>query len=303
MRHKYVLSDVFTDRMFGGNQLAVFPDAQAVPEDAMQAIARELNLSETVFVLPSQHPECARRLRIFTPGTELPFAGHPTVGTACTLAEIGVLPMTGAKARFAFEEGVGPIDVTVSKNGARFSAQFSVAQLPRFEASPASAQALAEMLSLESDDVINTRGVFPEVVSCGVAFLFVPVKTRDALKRVRLNTTLWERLLAATSAPHVYVFTTDAELPTSSIRARMFAPALGIAEDPATGGAAAPLAGYLAQRKTEADASFAWSIEQGFEMGRPSILTAEADKRNGEITAVRVGGNSLLVGEGVLNLP
>jgi trans-2,3-dihydro-3-hydroxyanthranilate isomerase len=159
------------------------------------------------------------------------------------------------------------------------------------------------VLNILPREIINAGGIHPEVVSCGIPFLFVPLKSRLALQRIRVNATAWEQMLAPTNGRHIYAFTADTVLPASSIRSRMFAPAMGVVEDPATGGAAAPLAGYLGFRKPDANGTFAWQIEQGFDMGRPSILKAEADKHGGLITAVRVGGTSLLVGEGTLNIP
>lgn len=298
MRYRFLTADVFTDQPFGGNPLAVFPEGRGISGETMQRIARELNLSETVFVLPPDDPGHTRRLRIFTPGVELPFAGHPTVGTALILAWKGEIPLSGEETRIVFEEGVGPVPVTIrSTGGEAVFAQLSAAQLPELGPPPPSAADLAEVLALDPGDVLTGEDD-PQGVSCGVPFLFIPLRSRDALRRVRLRPDRWQALIASTWAPHVFVFARDPELPGSDVRARMFAPAMGISEDPATGGAAAAFGGYLAIRASERNGTLRWRIEQGFEMGRPSLLDLEVDKKDGEITAVRVGGGAVLMSEG-----
>lgn len=287
--------------MFGGNQLAVFTDARGLDSDTMQAIAREMNLSETVFVLPPETTRGTRRLRIFTPGRELPFAGHPTVGSAFVLTAIGEVPLDGELTRIVFEEGVGPVDVTVrAKNGRPTFAQLSAAKLPEFGPPPPSAEIIASVLSLDAADIESGDARAPRAVSCGVPFLFVTVRDLDALSRIRVNTERWERHIASYWATDIYVLThTTGE---ADIRARMFAPDLGIAEDPATGGAATALAGYILPSNTE-DGVLRWTIHQGVEMGRPSTIYLEADIVSGAIAAIRVGGASVLVSEGALTLP
>jgi trans-2,3-dihydro-3-hydroxyanthranilate isomerase len=299
--HRYYLSDVFTDRPFGGNPLAVFPDGDRVPEALMPRIARELNLSETVFVLPPGDARHLCRLRIFTPAKELPFAGHPTVGAACTLAHIGRIPVAGGSAERVFEEGVGPIPVRVKRDGSRLRATFTCARLPELGPAPPAAAALAECLSIRPDEVLD-GAVRPAAWSCGVPFLFVPLRDRQVLARVRVDTAAWEKHLGGFWTSDVFAFTEDAELQGSSVRARMFAPLFGIAEDPATGSAAAALAGCLTAARGERDATLRWRIEQGFEMGRPSLIDLEAEVANSALCAVRVGGESVLIGEGTLDL-
>lgn len=302
-RYQFFTADVFTDRAFGGNPLAVFSDGQGLTDALMQRVARELNLSETVFVLPPDDPANTRRLRIFTPATELPFAGHPTVGTAFVLAMIGEIPLETEVTEIVFEEGVGPVPVAI--RGAQGQPQFSqlsVARLPEFGSETPPIEDLASTLSLSPDDIL-TGEEGPQVVSCGVPFLFVPLRNRAALGRARMHRGLWETHLAQSAGPQVFLFCHDPELPGSNIRARMFAPAMGIEEDPATGAGASALAGYLAARDAAAEGSLAWTVEQGFEMGRPSLLEIEADKAGGAITAVRVGGRSVMVSEGSMEIP
>ena len=295
---RYVIADVFTKQRFGGNQLAVFPDARDLDPALMQSIAREFNFSETTFVLPPTDPKHTRRVRIFTPGAELPFAGHPTVGTAFALATVGAIELRGPETRIVFEEGVGPVPVTIrSENGVPGFAQLTAAKLPEFGARPPEATELARALGLSTGDVLD-GSLAAEAVSCGVQFLYVPVKNRATLARARVRLDEFERVLSGYSTQMVFVFCDDPELPGSHYRARMFAPGVGVTEDPATGSAVAAFAGYLAKRDPVRDGTLRWVIEQGFEMGRPSILEAEADVRGGVVSAVRVGGHSVLVSRG-----
>ncbi len=303
MHYRFHTCDVFTDRAFGGNQLAVFPEAEGLDGERMQQIARELNLSETVFVFAPEDPAHARRLRIFTPQIEVPFAGHPTVGTALVLAQIGEVELDGERTQIVLEERVGPIEITIrGEYGRPVDATFTTAVLPEFGPPPPPAADLARMLSLaESDLLLETRP--PTAVSCGLPFLFVPLRDLGAVRRAQLRLQDWEELLAGYWAPHVHVFCHDAELAGCDLHARMFAPAAGVPEDPATGSAAAALAGLLAARSPEVDGTLRWTIEQGLEIGRPSVIEIEADKAAGEIVAVRVGGGAVMISEGLLTVP
>lgn len=302
MRYHYHLLDVFTDQVFGGNQLAVFPDAKGLTGERMQRIARELNLSETVFIDPEQPAPDTWRVRIFTPASELPFAGHPTVGTAFLLASLGRVKPVGDEARVVLAEGVGPVPVTVRwKAGQPVFAQLSAAKLPEARPPEPPTAELAPLLGLQPGDVLETGRFTPEAVSCGVPFLIIPLRSREALGRARLDTARWEKLLARSWASPVFVVSgleTGTEL-----SARMFSPGFGIPEDPATGSAAAALAGYLAVRQESRGGTCKWQVEQGVDMGRPSTLFLEADLHEGRVTAVRVGGASVRVGEGFLELP
>jgi len=299
---RFLTADVFTNKRFGGNQLAVFPDASKIDPALYQAIAREFNFSETTFVLPPKDPKHTRHVRIFTPGGELQFAGHPTVGTAFVLATIGEIELTGAETKIVLEEGVGPVPVTIrTKNGKSDFAQLSVAQLPEVGPPPPPSDALARALGLEPGDVLS-GDLAPEAISCGTWFLHVPVRNRAALAKSRVRLDEFERLLNGYITSKVFLFCADPELPGSHYRARMYAPSIGVAEDPATGSAAVGFGGYVARRDTRTDGTLLWRVEQGFEMGRPSILDVEVDKRAGAIAAVRVGGNSVLVTRGEMTI-
>jgi len=302
LRYVFHTLDVFTDRIFGGNPLAVFPNSVGLETERMQAVAREFNLSETVFVFPPDDPAHTRRLRIFTPGTELPFAGHPTVGTAHLLAAIGEIPLDGAETRIVFEEGVGPVPVTIRASGGQpVSARFSAARLPEFGPPAPSLGKIAEVLSLETRDIVGAPP--PAAVSCGVPFLFVMLTNLDALARAQARRDAWERTLADYWAPHLFLLAPPENGSSTTYRARMFAPAMGIDEDPATGAAATALAGYLAPLQDKHSGTVKWLVEQGVEMGRPSLLSIEADLSGGNVAEIRVSGSSVLVSHGEMNIP
>ena len=295
-------ADVFTTQRFGGNPLAVIPDARGLTAGEMQAIAREFNYSESTFILPPDNPVHTRRVRIFTPASEVPFAGHPTVGSALVLAATGDIALTGDLTSIVFEEGVGPVPVTIrAENGVATFAELSVARLPEVLSPVPPPEVLAAMLSLGVDDLVG--GAFhPQAVSCGLPFTFVPVRGREAVRRARLRLDLWDASLAHTAAHMVMVFAMDAEDPAHHVRARMFAPGDSVPEDPATGSACAALGGYLGMRSDTATGTLQWVVEQGYEMGRPSLLHVSCDKVRGAITAVRVGGASVLVCSGTIRL-
>ena len=295
--------DVFTDSVFGGNPLAVFPDGRGLDDGQMQRIAREFNLSETVFVLPSEDAAHTRRLRIFTPVGEVPFAGHPTVGTAHVLAAIGEVALSGEETRIVFEEGVGPVPVTIrAEGGAPVFAQLTAAQPPEVGPPPPADDVIAAALGLEAAD-LGAGDMAVQVMSCGMPFLFVPLQEVAALGRIVVDTGRWHAAFADYVSSLLFVFAMGGERPGSDISARMFAPLWGIPEDPATGAAATALGGYLALRDPRGDARLAWTVEQGFAMGRPSIIEVEADKRDGQVVEIRVGGASVMVSEGDFDVP
>lgn len=307
MEYKFHTCDVFTDTLHGGNPLAVLPDARGLSDEQMMAITREFNYSETTFVFPPNDPANTNRVRIFTPGRELQFAGHPTVGTAHVLAATGVVPTAGDETRIVFEEGVGPVPVTIkSRNGAPYFAQLTAAKLPEVGDPPPSNKVLSEILSLEPSDILADDLIEPEAVSCGTPFLFIPVRTPEVLKWIKVDNKKWEESLKSYWAPEMFVFSADTWpgiFEGGHIRARMFAPALGIGEDPATGSACAALAGFLGFRSEQRAGTLKWTVDQGVEMGRPSRLDLEVDLDRGQVKAIRVGGSTVLVSTGVLHLP
>jgi trans-2,3-dihydro-3-hydroxyanthranilate isomerase len=304
MRYSFHTVDVFAERPFGGNPLAVFPNAPGLTDVQMQAIAREFNFSETVFVFPAVEARHTRRLRIFTPTAEVPFAGHPTIGTAHVLAACGMVEPSGDQAQILFEEGIGIVPVSVRfRERVPVFAQLTAAMMPEFGPSAPPVPALASVLGLESSQILDNGFFQPQAVSCGLRFLYVPVRDRAALQAARIRREQWEAVLANYWAPQVFVFTPDTGSPDVHVRARMFAPGLGVEEDPATGSAAAALAGYLARREQTAGDMLRWTVEQGVEMGRPSRLEVEAERVGGLLKNVRVGGRSVMMTEGTFDVP
>jgi trans-2,3-dihydro-3-hydroxyanthranilate isomerase len=293
LNYLYCTLDVFTDRRFGGNPLAVVLDARGIDDATMQSIAREFNYSETTFVLPPSDPAHAAHVRIYTPGGELPFAGHPTVGTAFALASLGRI---AADVRdIVFEEGIGPVPVSIERDadGSVGRCTLTTAQPPAFVEAIDGPEAAA-MLGLTHDAVRSS----PEVWSCGVPFLVVPLASIDHLSAARLDLPRWRELLDRRSTQKVYPI---APAGTNSLRVRMFAPGLGVAEDPATGSAAAALAGWLARNFGD-DGPQHWQILQGGEIGRPSTIALDYDQAGGSATRVRVGGRAVMLARGTLTV-
>ena len=302
MRYQFYTADVFTDQIFGGNQLAVFPYADGLTTRQMQKVARELNLSETTFVLPPDDPANTFKVRIFTPMAELPFAGHPTVGTVFVLASIGRIPLESDEVSIIFEEKVGPVPVSIQLEGGQPKrTELSAAMMPEVDGQVPDIADLAEMLGLDASELRHDH-YRPEIVSCGMPVLFIPLNGRESLAKIQMNTERYFQLHEAyPKAGEPYVFFYD--LPKKTVYARLFAPALGIIEDPATGAAAAALAGYLGHREAQTSGVLNWTVIQGVEMGRPSQLDVEAEKADGQMTAIRVGGASVMVSEGMMEIP
>ena len=299
---RYITTDVFSSVRLGGNQLAVIPDARGIDEELLLPIAREFNYSETTFVYPPEQAEHTRRVRIFTPGGEVPFAGHPTVGTAVVLAATGEIAAGDGETRIVFEEGVGAVPVVLRDVHAGGGwAQLSAAKLPELGPPVPSRATLARMLGLATEDVLATSER-PQAVSCGLPFLIVPMASVAAVSRARVNVERWEETLANAWASMIWMYAADPEGGDRHYRARMFAPGINVPEDPATGSAAVTFAGYLAARSRVRNGTLAWTIDQGVEMGRPSRLEIEADKVDGAIMALRVGGSAVLVSEGTMTL-
>ena len=299
-QHAFVTADVFTDRPFGGNQLAVFPDAALQPE-TMQRLTAELHLSETVFVLPPDNPAHTHRLRIFTPTMELPFAGHPTVGTALVLAETGRLGPIDRRLDITFEEGVGPVPVTIERDAAGgLRATLTSPIVPRQMPDPFDAALVAAAVGLDAAalDPAVAGGIF----SAGVSFAVLPVRP-ERLSAAAVDLALWRSHLAGTAMQHLYLAASDDWAAGRTARVRMFAPAMGIVEDPATGAAAAGFVGFLAARQRPADGVTHWTLSQGAELGRPSRIDISAEILDGKLVAARVGGTAVLMSHGSFELP
>lgn len=302
MRHRFVTCDVFTDTRFGGNPLAVLPDARGLNAERMQQVAREFNYSESTFVLPAERVG-GRRVRIFTPAREVPFAGHPNVGTAFVLATLGELGPLSEPTTVVFEELAGDVPVAVHRRGdGRFWCELRAPE-PLTLGPELPVDLVAAALSLPAEDLV-TAAHPPRVASVGLPFVIVELSGLDALGRARPDTTSLQRLVDLGIDPpdiHAYVRLAGDDLAGNvnpvDLRARMFGPFDGVPEDPATGSANCALAGLLAHLDgTEGDRG--WRIAQGVEMGRPSLLEARARVTDGQVADVWIGGESVLVTEG-----
>jgi trans-2,3-dihydro-3-hydroxyanthranilate isomerase len=295
MKYRFYIFDVFTPTPFAGNQLAVLPEAAGINAIGMQNIAREFNFAETSFVFPPTSPENTHKVRIFTPGRELPFAGHPTIGTACALLYSG-LAGNGKKADFLFEEGVGNIPVNVTSENGTVTAILSNAEPVETYVPSPSPDIIARVLSLKPDEVSD---VF--FVSVGAPFCCVQLKSAEAVDRAALDKSVWQSHLAEAWSSSLFLFSGNTES-GSELYARMFAPGWGIDEDPATGSAAAALVGALAQRSKVLTGTFDLSITQGVRMGRSSEMQLSAQVQDGAVVSTSVGGPAAFVAEGEIEV-
>ena len=302
MRRKFHTLDVFTNEPLAGNPLAVVLDAEGLDTARMQAIAREFNLSETVFVFAPRDPVNTAHVRIFTPGRELPFAGHPTVGAAVLLAELRAPEiLLREDVGVVLEEAVGPVSCTVRHiKGDAPRASFVLPRLPAFVEPLGSAAAIAAALGLTPED-IGFGAHEPARYSAGVPFGFVPLASRAALGRVALNMDRWQAAFGAGQAP-VFLYCDDPQGKGHAYRARMFAPDMGIAEDPATGAAVAGFSGVVMAYDKPGDGDHTIIIEQGFEMGRPSLITLGLDVAGGKLTSASIGGHAVMVAQGFIDV-
>lgn len=299
---QYTLVDVFTETPFGGNQLAVVEGRNDLSTEKMQKIARELNLSETVFVFSPDHSDNTRKLRIFTPQMELPMAGHPTIGAVYVLTTSDVVPTEEGQNECVFEEEVGEILVTVLKEKGQIVKIEMKQPLPVFSDKFENRKIAADLLSLTEAELHPGLPVQP--VSSGVPFLFIPVRSLQAIHRIQFRLDVWEQhFKGKPDFQHIFAFTAETESTAASVHGRMFAPAMGISEDPATGAASGPLGAYMVKHQilpTAENDIYSITSEQGFEMGRPSFIEITVHGNSDNITEVKIGGNSVTIGKGEL---
>jgi len=298
MARNYLLYDVFTTERLAGNPLAVVLDSDGLDTAGMQAIAREFNLSETVFVLPADNPKHRNRIRIFTPDYEMPFAGHPTVGSAIALAELA-----GEATRiFVLEENIGPVRCAVSEHDGSTFAEFDLAKLPEPLELKADPEAIGAALGLAPHEIgfENHRVAF---WSAGVPYVTIPVADLEAAAKIRLDNQAWSELAPrksewAMASPYVYCRETVHH--DSAFHVRMIVPGTPSYEDPATGSAAAAFAGAIMHFDAPTDGTSQLWIEQGLEMGRPSRIRLELNVDGGKLASARIGGHAIKVAEGTL---
>lgn len=292
----YYLLDVFTDTPFGGNPLAVFTDAKGLSTEQMHKITKELNLSETVFLDDAKTSEGDISMRIFTPGQELPTAGHPTIGTAYLLLALA-LTQPKQENKLIFEQEVGPITIHFKSQDGEIAELMMEQPLPKFEATFKNKELIAKLLKISSTDLYED---YPcRIVNCGNPFLMVPIKNLSAVKNIQLNTAIYMDIIDEVEITGVLAFTLETEEVENIAHSRMFAPQLGINEDPATGSAHGPLGAYLHNYQL-ADVTSMKQCEQGFEIDRPSYINIKIEDGNGKIKKVLVGGKSIIMGKGTL---
>lgn len=292
MKYLFYIIDVFSNEAFGGNQLAVLPNAVGIGAPGMQNIAREFNFAETSFVFPPADHTASARVRIFTPRFEVDFAGHPTVGTACALVYGGHL----SGPDIILEENVGPVSVRIERNGDLLSGTLTTtAPLDQPDLEPDS-HALAGVLSLNDTDLLEAF-----FAGAGLNFCYARLASRDAVDRACIDMQAWRNHFAGAWSPHIYLFSGDMA-DGAEIYARMFAPAAGIDEDPATGSAVAALVGVAASRSRTSSGQFSLSVLQGVRMGRPSTLMAAAGLKGGSPVSLSVGGAACMVATGEIEV-
>jgi trans-2,3-dihydro-3-hydroxyanthranilate isomerase len=304
MQYRYYTVDVFTETRFGGNQLAVLPEAEGLSTEQMQAITREFNYSESTFVLPAENADNDARVRIFTPAREIPFAGHPNLGTGHVLSAIGGFGRQGdAEKTLRFEELAGVVPVRVRFDGGipvycELTAPQKL-ELGSEMKEDADVAELAHALSLRPEDIV-AESHFPRTASVGLPFLCVELRDRDALTRPQIRVDKWMAYSERARCSAIHLYTRDTGTDAFDLRCRMYATMGGVREDPATGSANCALAGLLASLVSESSGSFTYRIAQGIEMGRPSALFASVEKRGGTVAEVRIGGASVSVTEGLI---
>ena len=300
MTRRFQTLDVFTETALTGNPLAVVLDAEGLDDAGMQGIAAEFNLSETVFVFEPRNAINSARVRIFTPRRELPFAGHPTVGTAALIAHQRAGDLLAVQdLRIVLEEPIGDVVcVARRRKGQPLAAYFELPKLPEpLRAEPPSAAKIASSLGLEPQD-IGFDGHEPSLYSAGAPYLFIPIRSLDAIGRAAPGVMPW----ATKDGPAAYVYTRETEREGSAYHARMFASAWGLTEDPATGSAVAAFAGVVQAFDRPGDGEHMLTIEQGFEMGRPSLIALGLVIEDGALASATIGGSVVIVSSGSLDL-
>lgn len=302
MAHRFLLVDVFTEHAFSGNQLAVFCDAEDIEEAHLQPFARELNFSETVYVLPPQDPANTARLRIFTPEAEIPFAGHPVIGAAFALDRHCEELRDGSDLRFEVEVGLIQVRRHRSDSGRLLQAVMNQRR-PTFLTETARAEEVAAALGIPPSEILIT-GLPCQVVSTGLPFHIVPVGSLEAMQALSPNPARLTELGEKLGVSDICAFSFETVAPDATVHARMFAPSYGIPEDPATGSAAGCIGSYVVRNRAVPPAALTrLVVEQGIEMGRPARLHVEVHSEGEKICAVLVGGSAVVVGEGTLYRP
>ena len=304
MNYNYYIADVFTRQIFNGAQIAVFPNADGLNNEHMQLLARELNLTETVFVFHPFSESTRRRMRIFTPLGEIDFAGHPIIATAYVLGSCGDINLTEAITHVVFEQNAGPIDVNISANqGKPFFVQFSRKISSIVDRFAPTDEELASFLSIQQSE-LDHKKYSPRLVSCGVPYLIVPVWSYETVRKAKFNYSAWSQSIAPqTAAQEILLFAPKTPFVDSDFNARLLGPRIGINEDPPIGSAMPAFASYLCSFAHTRKGTHTFAVDRGDANARRSVLNLEMDNKGQEQLALRVGGEAVMFAQGTIFLP
>ena len=304
MNYNYYIADVFTRQIFNGAQIAVFPNADGLSDQQMKLVARELNLTETVFVFHPDGESTTRKMHIFSPLGEIDFAGHPIIATAYVLGSCGDIKLTEAITPVVFEQNVGPIDVNISANqGKPFFVQFSRKVTSLVDRFAPTDEELASFLSIQQSE-LDHKKYSPRLVSCGFPYLIVPVWSYETVRKAKFNYSAWSQSIAPqTAAQEILLFAPKTPFVDSDFNARLVGPRIGMHEDPPIGSAMPAFASYLCSFEHIQKGTHAFAVDRGDALSRRSVLNVEMDHKGQEQLPLRVGGEAVMVAEGMMTIP
>ena len=304
MNYNYYIADVFTRQIFNGAQIAVFPNADGLSNQQMKLVARELNLTETVFVFHPDSESTTRKMRIFSPLGEINFAGHPIIATAYVLGSCGDIKLTEAITPVVFEQNVGPIDVNISANqGKPFFVQFSRKVSSIVDRFAPSNEEIASFLSIQESE-LDHKKYYPRLLSCGLPYLIVPVWSYETVRNAKFNYSAWSQSIAPqTAAQEILLFAPKTPFVDSDFNARLLGPRIGIHEDPPIGSAIPAFASYLCSFEHTRKGTHTFAVDRGDALSRRSVLNVEMDHKGLEQLALRIGGEAVMVAEGMMTIP
>ncbi|MEN8259244.1 MAG: PhzF family phenazine biosynthesis protein [Pseudomonadota bacterium] len=304
MEYAYYIADVFTNQVFNGAQIAVFPRAQGLDDRLMQSIATELNLSETVFVFPAQSAQTTRRMRIFSPKGEIDFGGHPTMAAAYVLASCGEITLEDGNTAIVLEQNAGAINVNISGESQKpVFIQFTMRVTPTIDRFAPTEHELAEILNLEEKDIERKR-FNARLVSCGYPYLVVPVRSHDAVRKARFNYAAWSHSSAPqTAAQEILMFSRNPGVSDADFHVRLVGPNIAMNVDPPVGNAMPAFSAYLCSHEHIRKGTYTFAVDRGDVTGRRSVLNLEMDNKGLERLTLRVGGEAVMVAEGAMLVP
>jgi len=304
MKYNYYIADVFTRQIFNGAQIAVFPKADGLSSQQMKQVARELNLTETVFVFHQDKDVAKRRMRIFTPKGEIDFAGHPVIAAAFVLASCGDIALSGKYTPVVFEQNVGPISANITnENGRPGFIQFTGKVSPIVDRFAPPDGELASFLSIAEGQIdhkkFNTR-----LVSCGFPYLIVPVYNYETVRKARFNFQAWSQSIAPqTAAQEILLFSAKTPFQDADFNARLVGPNIGLHDDPPVGTAMPAFAAYLCSFEHMQKGTYTFAVDRGDANNRRSVLNLEMDHKREDTLTIRVGGDAVMVAEGIMTIP